>query len=213
MKKKIAVAVSLLLVLALSVGGTIAWLTVKTDSITNTFTIGKVDIMLIEPGGDAIDYEYSMVPGDTYPKDPGVVVAKGSEKSYVFVTIAETNNTITVEDHPESIVQWTIADGWIPLPTDSGATVYYQTVEQPTADGGTYLQVFAGDDSKVALSLGLVTINENLTMGDVTDTTKPTIKIQAAAIQYANIDGVYEAWDNLPKDFTNGIIVTTPVTP
>ena len=42
MKKKIAVAVSLLLVLALSVGGTIAWLTDTSDKVVNTFTIVRL---------------------------------------------------------------------------------------------------------------------------------------------------------------------------
>lgn len=213
MKKKIAVAVSLLLVLALSIGGTIAWLTDKTQAITNTFTVGKVDIELTEPAGEQINYAYAIVPGDAYAKDPTITVAKNSEKSYVFVTIAETNNTITVDNQSVPIVQWAIADGWTPLEGATGAKVYYQEVDKPTADAGTVLQVFAGNSNKNELKNGQVTINENLTMDDVTNSTKPAIKIQAAAIQFANIADEYDAWNNLPSDFTNGITVTKPVKP
>ena len=200
MKKKITMVVSLLLVMALSIGGTLAYLTDKTTAVTNTFTVGKVDIELAEPAGEEIDYSYPIVPGDTYAKDPTITVAKDSEKSYVFVTIVEAANTITVDDEEQAIVEWAIAAGWTEIEAD-GAKVYYQIVEKPTTDAGTSLQVFAGDTE---YTTGKVSINENLTM-EVT--AQPTITIQAAAIQFANIDDVTEAWDNLPDEFKGSITI------
>ena len=60
MKKKIFVpVVAAALALCCAIGGTLAWLTDKTDPVVNTFTVGNVDITLAETTGQ----EYKMVPG------------------------------------------------------------------------------------------------------------------------------------------------------
>lgn len=89
------------LIVAASVMGTIAYLTDK-DSVTNTFSIGDVDIILDEeavtpegkPTDDPTDprvkqNNYHLIPGQSYVKDPTVTVVKGSESSFVrmFVSI------------------------------------------------------------------------------------------------------------------------------
>ena len=118
MKKKIAVAVSLLLVLALSIGGTIAWLTDTSDTVVNTFTVGKVELKLEETGANkdgttgSFKKDYAIVPGATLAKDPTITVSANSEKCYVFVRITEANNSITVESAKQDIVQWNILSGW-----------------------------------------------------------------------------------------------------
>ena len=49
MKKKGWLSVvALVLVLCCAVGGTLAWLTDTTDPVTNTFTVGDIDIDLTE---------------------------------------------------------------------------------------------------------------------------------------------------------------------
>ena len=79
--------------------GTMAYLTDK-ESVTNTFTVGKVGLTLneawVNANGDAIneseavvdDYanakrvnenDYHLLPGHTYVKDPTVTVYAGSE--------------------------------------------------------------------------------------------------------------------------------------
>ena len=67
MKKK---TLALFLVLALAfggvIGGTVAWLTDKSDTVVNTFTDSDIDITLTESTGT----EYKMVPGYTISKDP-----------------------------------------------------------------------------------------------------------------------------------------------
>lgn len=40
-KKTLTVAIALVLVVALAVGATYAYLTAKTEAVTNTFTVGK----------------------------------------------------------------------------------------------------------------------------------------------------------------------------
>ena len=51
-KKVAATTAALSLTAAVAVGGTLAWLTAKTDTIENTFTIGNVGIKLQEKQGE-----------------------------------------------------------------------------------------------------------------------------------------------------------------
>ena len=53
MKKKKTILAALVLLLVVAVGGAIAYFT-DTDTKTNTFTIGNVDISLTEDGWDAL---------------------------------------------------------------------------------------------------------------------------------------------------------------
>ena len=95
-KALLVVACALLLVAA-SVFGTMAYLT-STDTVTNTFTVGKVNIKLDEakanPDGTLVEgadrvkeNSYKLLPGHTYNKDPMVTVLSGSESSYVKMTV------------------------------------------------------------------------------------------------------------------------------
>ena len=83
MKKKLTMVVSLLLVMALSIGGTLAYLTDKTEAIENTFTVGNVTISLAETKGAS----FKIVPGATVEKDPTITVEEGSEPCYVYAFI------------------------------------------------------------------------------------------------------------------------------
>lgn len=73
-KKTFIIALCLALVVAFAAGGAIAWLTATTGTVTNTFTVGNIDIDLTETTTD-----YKMVPGNTIAKDPKVTVKAGSE--------------------------------------------------------------------------------------------------------------------------------------
>lgn len=101
MKKKLAVVLALVLVMALSIAGTYAYLTSK-DTVVNTFTVGNVQIKLDEAkvtedgkpveGADRVKANtYHLLPGHEYKKDPTVTVLKGSEESYVrmLVTVSD----------------------------------------------------------------------------------------------------------------------------
>lgn len=101
--RKILVSLAALaLVAAISIGGTLAYLT-SHDEVKNTFTVGQVKITLDEAkigaDGKAITGEgadrvkansYKLMPGHEYDKDPTVTVKAGSEESYVrmLVTVA-----------------------------------------------------------------------------------------------------------------------------
>ena len=107
-KALLVVACALLLVAA-SVFGTMAYLT-STDTVTNTFTVGKVKITLDEAkvgtdgkaltGSDAARVQtnsYKLMPGHKYDKDPIVTVKAGSEESYVRQIVTVTFDKVLTD--------------------------------------------------------------------------------------------------------------------
>ncbi|MDY5797799.1 MAG: SipW-dependent-type signal peptide-containing protein, partial [Eubacteriales bacterium] len=99
MKKKLLImSVAMVLVCAFAVGMTIAYLT-STDEVVNTFTVGNVQIKLDEAEVDQYGVpqgspaprvkanSYKLIPGHIYTKDPTVTVLRGSESSYIKMTV------------------------------------------------------------------------------------------------------------------------------
>lgn len=208
MKKKIAVAVSLLLVLALSVGGTIAWLT-DSETVTNTFTIGNVDITLGETTGP----NYKFVPGKTLAKDPKVTVIAGSEKCYVFVKAVESNVSVTVTEGENGetkqvtkgfsdFITYKIDDAagkWNQLKdADDNAVdgVFYQVVT-PNKKGESDTDLYILTDTLTTdEKTGSVTVNGTVTkdMVDRLGATELSLTFNAYAIQYEGTGTAFEAW-------------------
>lgn len=208
--RRIAMTVALVLVVALaSIGGTIAWLTDKTDPVVNTFTTADVDIDLTETwnadsdddNDDANDHwEAQLVPGNTYAKDPKVTVNAGSEACYLFVHVVEANNTITGLDG--KIVQYSVnTNVWTAVPGHLG--FYYCVVDATTANSGASYNVLTGGANNVNPD-GQVTINSALTKAQeaAIGSDTPTITVTAAAVQKDNVDTVADAWSKLPTEFT-----------
>lgn len=94
--KALLLTLCAVLLVAASVLGTMAYLT-STDTVTNTFTVGKVEIKLDEtdvtnPTGPRVTANsYKLMPGTTYTKDPTVTVLNGSEASYVRMKVTFNN--------------------------------------------------------------------------------------------------------------------------
>ena len=95
--KALLLTLCAVLLVAASVLGTMAFLTSK-DEVVNTFTVGSVAIKLDEakanPDGSLVGNadrvkanSYKLLPGHTYNKDPMVTVRKGSEPSYIKMTV------------------------------------------------------------------------------------------------------------------------------
>lgn len=192
MKKKLTLVVSLLLVMALSIGGTLAYLTYTTESITNTFTVGNVKIDLTETfntdtdGKDGNDaWTGKMVPGQPIAKDPKVTVEAGSEACYLFVKLGKSEGF-------DTYITSAIAAGWTELTDVSG--VYYREQSEVADD-------VADDElpSYSVLSEDKVTVNTSVTqemMDAITkgDATKPTLTITAYAVQSAGMADAADAW-------------------
>lgn len=190
-KKSFIMVLALVLVFAVAVGGVVAWLTDKTDPVKNTFTVGDINIKLEETTGSS----YQVIPGDTQNKDPKVTVLANSEACYLFVKIDEANNTMTVNGKDVKIVNYAIANGWTQgkgtdrIPTN----VYWREVGAVTADTGYY--VFSGGTD----NHGAVTINDNVTKGQINADNQPTLTFTAYAVQKDNIADAATAWAEATK--------------
>ena len=95
--KALLLTLCAVLLVTASVLGTMAYLTSQ-DTVTNTFSVGSVAIKLDEakanPDGSLVKgaervkaNSYKLLPGHTYNKDPMVTVLKGSEDSYIKMTV------------------------------------------------------------------------------------------------------------------------------
>ena len=131
--KKIVLGVAALaLVAVIAVMGTLAYLTSQ-DKVTNTFTIGQIEITLDEAPVDANGKattgdrvktnSYKLIPGHNYDKDPTVHVQPGSEACYVFVKIEDG---IAASEDATTIADQVTAKGWTALGTDYPG-IYYKT--------------------------------------------------------------------------------------
>lgn len=170
MKKKIAISiVAVALVLCCAIGGTLAWLTDKTGTVTNTFTVGDINIDLTEDSGASAGYEFKMVPGNTIAKDPKVTVEAGSEACWLFVKVTKSGNF-------DQFLTYEMADGWTQY--EGTTDVWYRTV--PASNANQEFEVLK--DSKVTVK-GTVT-KEMMTSSDFTN---PTLTFKAAAVQTANL--------------------------
>ena len=182
-KKSLALVLALTLLVVGVVAGTLAWLTAKSDVVTNTFTTSEIKVKLEETTGE----EYKMIPGYTISKDPKATVLTGSEKCYLFVKLDKSANF-------DTYLEYVIADGWTKLDgvTD---TVYYRVVDGTTNQIGKAYNVLANDQVTVK---GEVTKER---MKALTTDTYPTLTITAYASQlYKNATDKFsalEAWNNI----------------
>ena len=173
-KKLIALTAAFLLVIGAAVAGTVAWLTDKTQTEVNTFTIGNIDIELKET-----QRTYKMVPGQTIAKDPKVSVKAGSEDCWLFVKVEESTNL-------DSYIKYDIASDWTAVPGVSG--VYYREVA--ATDTAREFSVLKDDQ---------VTVKDTVTKADMDAIEKqtvaaPTLSFTAYAVQKAGITTVADAW-------------------
>ena len=211
--KPLALLLALTLLVGCAIGGTIAWLTAQTGTVTNTFTVGDINIALNETTGN--DYHY--VPGDKLAKDPKATVLANSENCYLFVKVTVTNNKAEATVNGQKIVadpviDFKIADGWIfykdanenttaPTNFKNGTYYFYREVGKTAADKPFYI-IKGGDkgtNGEVTVSTNVV--KEMLPVNDGLNKDKPVIAFQAAAIQKDNIATLTEAWNNLPSAF------------
>ena len=89
-KKIVTVVCSAALMLSLVIGGTLAYLTDNAD-VTNTFTVGDIDIALEEPGWDDTTDGKDILPGDSFIKDPTVMMLDGD--AYVRFKVEFIDNS------------------------------------------------------------------------------------------------------------------------
>lgn len=190
MKKNILTTlVACILVAALAVGGTLAYMTATDDAVQNTFSFAEdIAVTLTEPKpgktanetitGDAEKgWNYAnVVPGQTLNKAPAVTLA-ASVDTYFFVKLSGFNATVS-------------------LPAGSLNTTDWVLVVDDGNGNGTYCYknaVVAANTNPGSTIFTTVKIADNATKADVEDT---EILIQVAAIQAT---GFTDAADALAK--------------
>lgn len=185
-------ALAALLLVTLTIGGTMAWLVDRTTAVTNTFTTSNVDIKLEEE--NPANQTAKMVPGATIAKDPKVTVIKGSETCWLFVKIDKSTNFDTY------FVDYNVADGWTALDGQNG--VYYREVTARNADQD--FAIISGDSLTVKNDV------TNTMMDNAEGDNNPTLTFTAYAIQKSSFATASAAWAEVSKLSNNADHYTTP---
>lgn len=203
--KALLLTLCAVLLVAATIFGTMAYLT-STDTVTNTFTVGKVNIKLDEakanPDGTLVEgaervkaNEYKLLPGHTYNKDPMVTVLSGSESSYVKMTVTFSKaNELDAIFAPDGANLTSIFNGydaanWIAKGNTKGADNtrtyefwYKEAVAAPTAD----VALDALFDS--------ITVPGEITNEQLATIEGMTITVNAYAIQADGFADAEAAW-------------------
>ena len=180
----LVLVLALALIVGVAGGATFAWLTAKSDTVTNTFTYGDINIKLKESTGS----DYKIIPGVDIKKDPLVTVLAKSEACWLFVKVEEEGTFVADK------VTYSIADGWTKGDgTNIPANVYYREVAANDAN-----QEFP------VLKDNKIYVSDTLTKIDIKDisTTTPKLSITAYAIQKDGMDSAVKAWAAIPGTTT-----------
>lgn len=202
-KKALNMVASLALVGALGLGATLAYLSDKTDSITNTFTIGKnVDIQISEGNyqnpknrivveGESATQEYTdLNTGVKYTKDPRVDMKQGSNEAYIFMNIAGLDEFLAYSVNDDDIADLHIYTN----NTKDVLSEKWVKVSAGEGKDGTYLYVGDGGKSDPnTLSNGsTASLFDQIEIDSSVVSTKnevsiPQISVKAAAVQSTNV--------------------------
>ncbi len=184
MKKRKLLIAAIVLLLILLIGGAVAYFT-DTETKTNTFTIGNVDITLTEPNWATADTNSNNVPDAAENKMPGEEIAKdptitnvGENDAYIF---AKVDSACTTDATPKEIFTYTVNTGW------------YLTNPTAACENGTISRIYAYGTSSAmtkvskngtAVLFTKVTVNDTLTGSEagLRDANK-TVEVKAYGVQ------------------------------
>lgn len=157
LRKLLTLVSCAVLLVCVTVVGTVAYLTSTTKTVTNTFTVGKgIDITLTEApvgtngkkttGDRVTGNSYKLVPGYEYDKDPTVFVGSTSGDCYLFVKVE--NGIVDIEDDTaDTIAEQMTKNGWVQIATDSKIWCLMTAGAEGAADTKTVCK--AGDEKVV----------------------------------------------------------------
>ncbi|MDY4487694.1 MAG: SipW-dependent-type signal peptide-containing protein [Candidatus Limivicinus sp.] len=182
MKKTLTVVIALVLVVVMSVAGTVAYLTSQA-AVTNSFTVGTVEITLDETDVDlygskdgetrVAENTYKLIPGHTYTKDPIVHVGADSEDCWLFVKVE--NGLSAIEDSNATIADQLRTNGWTLVAGTTNIYAYRAVVS-------------ANDDVPVFGSFKLAGT------ADVASYANARIDVTAYAVQADSFTTAADAW-------------------
>lgn len=191
-----------------TVFGTLAYLT-DDDAVTNTFTVGNVEIELDEEVVDEYGVaqnertqkgnNYKLIPGHTYVKDPTVTVKKGSEKSYVrmIVTITDAKDVWEVLGNdflPQNHVSGWDSSTWISKSAEQNQNneLVYEFWYKDIVDA-------LDKEEKLPALFTEFTFPDYVTKENLVKLDGLAIHVEAHAIQADGFDTPEAAWVNFTK--------------
>ena len=194
-KRILLTMVAAMLLVVMSVGGTLAYLQSQTEDVKNTFTVGKIDITLDETDVNE-EGEATGNPRDT-DKDPIVHVAADSEESYIriFVTIDKI-----------AALKAIFGDGFVPQDFVGGtwdsskwpcvAITYDADADANTYEFRYYTTVSTEDGEAIDLPalFQKIVIPGTVTNAQIDTLSGLNIDIYAQAIQKDGFDTADDAW-------------------
>lgn len=216
-KRSLLSVVALVLTMAVTAFGTVAYMT-DSDTVTNTFTVGNIGIIVDEKNVDGIPDEngniiperdqqnkYHLIPGLEQDKDPRVTIMKGSEVCYVRMRVEMTGYnalkairpTLTDEQLLTQFVtinpDWTLQGA----PVVNGNVVTYEYRYLPKTEGETEKVQASATENKILQSLfNTFTVPLDYIGYDLTRMTDEgfQLEVHGDAVQVEAFDNADEAW-------------------
>ena len=160
-KKILALALAAVMLVCTTVAATVAYLQDTSEVVTNTMTVGKVEITLDEApvdvygevveGDRVTENTYKLIPGHEYAKDPTVHIDDESEESWLFVRVV--NGISDIEDQTNTIAAQMATNGWSLVDGETEVYAWQYTVTAGadvnvfstfTVDGGANVANYVG---------------------------------------------------------------------
>ncbi len=203
MKKILTIVISVALVAAIAIGGTLAYLTSTANDtvLTNTFVSGPgLSITLDESpidettglakaGARVASNAYPLIPGEAMDKDPLITVKAGSQPCYVFAYVTNTA-TVTAATagavSKPAVTNIDIATSeWDVAASNSNGTLYVYSSFDAGPNEYTPIIVSKDDENDRPLPkvFTKITINSALTVADLAGTKAGSVTVQAYAHQ------------------------------
>lgn len=191
-KKQKKALLGSMLALTLTTGGVLAYLT-DTDSETNTFTVGQVEIDLTEPNWKEENGK-DVTPLETIAKDP-TVTNTGVNDAFVFVEVtvpyanvitAEADGTRNAAADTE-LFSYTVNEGWVEI-GEAQKDTENKTVTHVYAYGTETKMTALAKDAVTPALFDSVTVANIIENPDL-ETTTQKIEVVAKAIQTENVNG------------------------
>lgn len=239
-KKKILMTVmSLALVLVVAVGGTLAYLSDKSNTVTNTFNVGNgyedegnhTGLWLDEKDWDGKDEEGKpaertetgneygeLMPGSVVEKDPTFHLTAGSTDSYVFAEVKGVNDMIkagyvfTVSD-PSGLNDPTSAFGarWKKVDGKPGFDgLYVYVVNSKALEDQVKYGVAGGTDLDALFNF--VKLKSGIANEDFDKIALSNVYVRGVAVQTANLS-MDNAQDVAEEVLMNAGAIDQPVEP
>lgn len=207
-KSHIVIVISLSLIFGITIAGSLAFLTSKTETEANSFTVGEIAIELKEPMWSAQtdtnkngipDKAENLSPAETVVKDPKVTNT-GINSTYVYLRVRVPKEPVAYvdqngkvvradSDKPIELFSYAVNNGWTEFMKDENNkyTDYYYYYDEVLAPSDTSVTLF---DQVVFADAIEGQLEDERYMVDVT----------AYGIQSSDNNNVLQAWNQLAKE-------------